>query len=112
MIRNFSICMALLFAGPVAAEDIALVIGNENYRNAADISAADDAGDAADVLAEGGFTLVRGRDLTAPDMARLSARFYSDLEPADRVVILLAGHFAQAGKETWFLPVDAAAPGL
>jgi peptidoglycan hydrolase-like protein with peptidoglycan-binding domain len=112
MFGKFSICLALLVAGPVAAQDIALVIGNENYRNASDISAADDAGDAADVLAEGGFTAVRGSDLSAPDMARLSAQFYGDLEPAERVVILLTGHFAQAGKETWFLPVDADAPGL
>ena len=70
-------CAALVFSGAasaLAAQDVALVVGNENYRNASDISAADDAGDAADVLADDGFTVLRGNDMSAVSMAELLAR--------------------------------------
>lgn len=112
MLGKAGVLAALMAAGSAAAEDLALVIGNENYRNAADISAADDAGDAAGILAGGGFTTLRGDDLSASGMAGLLVRFYGDLQSAERVVILLSGHFSQAGKESWFLPVDTDAPEL
>ncbi|MCB2134738.1 MAG: peptidoglycan-binding protein [Rhodobacteraceae bacterium] len=102
-------CAALTLSGVVSAEaeDLALVVGNENYLHAADISAADDAADATDALRDEGFTAVDGSDLSAEALHGAFARFYDDLAPAEHAVIVLLGHFAQAGGETWLLGTDA-----
>ena len=97
---------------PAEAQDTALVIGNENYRNASDISAADDALDAAELLERTGFALQMGSDLTAEAMRTLLAGFYGDTEAAGRSVFLLSGHFVHAGSETWLLGIDANRPDL
>lgn len=97
---------------PAAAQDAALVIGNENYRNAADIDAAEDALDAAGALEAAGFVVRKGADLGDAEMEALLARHYDDTETPGRSVILLAGHFAHAGGETWLIGTDAEAPTL
>ncbi|MGB3315598.1 MAG: peptidoglycan-binding protein [Albidovulum sp.] len=97
---------------PATAQDAALVIGNENYRNASDISAADDALDAAEHLERAGFALQMGSDLTADAMRALLAEFYGGTEGAGRSVFLLSGHFVHAGSESWLLGTDANRPDL
>ncbi|MDH5529410.1 MAG: caspase family protein [Paracoccaceae bacterium] len=62
MLRNLVVCIAFLASGPLYAEDLALIIGNENYTNAADIPAAGDVVEAADALTGAGFTTLLGRD--------------------------------------------------
>lgn len=112
MMRMSVFGIAALLAGPVAAQDAALVIGNENYRNAADISAADDALDAADALETAGFVLRKGADLTAPEMQALLGEHYGDTVRPGRSVILLTGHFVHAGPETWLVATGADRPTL
>ncbi|WP_347311527.1 peptidoglycan-binding domain-containing protein [Defluviimonas sp. SAOS-178_SWC] len=108
-------CLALFAAvivAPAFAQDAALVIGNENYRNAADITSADDALDAADALEVAGFTMRKGADLTAPVMRTLLAKHYDDTVRPGRSVILLTGHFVHAGAETWLVATGADQPTL
>lgn len=112
MVRIRPLALAACLAGPVAAQDAALVIGNENYRNAADISAADDALDAADALEGVGFRVRKGGDQTLAQMRDLARAHYGDAAAPGRSVILLSGHFAYHGGQTWFLGTDADAPGL
>lgn len=102
----------ILFAAPAAAQDAALIIGNENYRAGADISAADDALDAARPLERAGFAIRRGADLGKAEMQALLAQHYGDTTRPGRSVILLAGHFVHAAGETWLLGVEAKAPTL
>ncbi len=104
--------LGTVIAAPAIAQDAALVIGNENYRNAADISAADDALDAADALETAGFALRKGADLTAPAMQALLADHYGDTTRPGRSVILLTGHFVHAGPETWLVATGADRPTL
>lgn len=106
------LALAFCLAGPAAAEDAALIIGNENYRSGAGIAAADDALDAARPLERAGFTLRRGADLGAAEMEALLARHYADTARPGRSVILLAGHFAHGGGQSWLLGTDAATPSL
>lgn len=103
---------AFLAILPVAAQDAALVIGNENYRNASDISAADDALDAAELLEKTGFALQMGSDLTTEAMRTLLAEFYGTSDGEGRRVFLLSGHFVHSGPETWFLGTEANEPDL
>lgn len=108
-------CLAILAAvisAPAIAQDAALVIGNENYRNADDIAAADDALDAADALETAGFVLRKGADLTAPAMQALLGEHYGDTTRPGRSVILLTGHFVHAGRETWLVATGANRPTL
>ncbi|MCW3781746.1 peptidoglycan-binding domain-containing protein [Defluviimonas salinarum] len=103
---------AALLAAPAFAQDAALVIGNENYDNASDISSGLDALDAAEALAAAGFATSSGGDLTAEAMRALIAEFYGRTEMPGRSVILALGHFAHAGKDSWLLGIDADAPTL
>lgn len=108
-------CLAIFAAVlpvPAIAQDAALVIGNENYRNAADIAAADDALDAAGTLETAGFVLRKGADLTAPSMQALLGEHYGDTARPGRSVILLTGHFVHAGPETWLVATGADRPTL
>ncbi len=112
MVRISTLVVFVSLAWPVAAQDAALVIGNENYRSGSDISAASDALDAADMLEGIGFRVRKGADLTVAQMRDLVRAYYGDAASPGRSVILLSGHFAQHGGETWFLGTDADAPGL
>ncbi|MCV2863962.1 peptidoglycan-binding protein [Albidovulum sediminicola] len=103
---------ALLAAWPAWARDVALVIGNENYRRAPDISSAEDVADAGAALEAAGFTLHEGRDLDAAGLRRVLAEFHADAGDADRLVILAAGHFAHAGAQGWLLGTEADKPAL
>lgn len=103
--------LAIAAALPAAAQDAALIIGNESYRAGAD-AAAGDALDAAEPLERAGFIVRRGADLDDDAMQALLARHYDDTAAPGRSVILLAGQFAHAGGETWLLAVDARAPTL
>ncbi len=97
---------------PLWAEDRALVIGNQNYGDAADITGADAAQLATRSLQTAGFTVIEGRDLTTEDIrARLGQALLEGVEDG-RLVILLVGHFARSGSQTWFLGTDASAPDL
>jgi peptidoglycan hydrolase-like protein with peptidoglycan-binding domain len=102
----------VLAAHPLYAEDRALVIGNENYSDGADIPGAREALNASIALRAAGFTVIDGRDLATPALrSRLSAQLRV-LRPEDRLILLLAGHFAQSDGQTWFLGTDASAPDL
>ncbi|MCV2872702.1 peptidoglycan-binding protein [Defluviimonas sp. WL0050] len=110
--KPFVFSAALLIATPLCAQDAALVIGNENYRNASNISAADDALDAAVALEETGLVVRKGSDLDTAAMRALLSEHYGDTTAPGRTVILLAGHFVHAVGETWFLGTEARLPGL
>ncbi|PPB82550.1 putative peptidoglycan binding protein [Albidovulum inexpectatum] len=101
-----------LVAGQGMAQDAALVIGNENYRNADDIRAADDSRLAAEALEKAGFRLRLGGDMTTDKMRALLAQHLSDMSGPGRSVILLAGHFAHSGERTWLLGAEADRPDL
>ncbi|MCB2129778.1 MAG: peptidoglycan-binding protein [Rhodobacteraceae bacterium] len=107
--------LAVLMAGvalPVSAQDTALVIANENYRNASDISAADDALDAAVALERAGFRTRKGADLNLEAMHALLDQHYGDAEGKGHSVILLTGHLVHSASESWLVATDANAPSL
>jgi len=110
--RLVAVIALTIWVGPSWAEERALVIGNQNYADAADITGADAAQLAARSLQTAGFTVIEGRDLSVADIrARLSQALLEGVEDG-RLVILLSGHFAHSASQTWFLGVDARAPDL
>lgn len=99
-------------AGTTNAADRALILANENYLDAADIAGAADVLEAAEALRAAGFDVTEGGDLaTATMRTRLSA-YLAGVTPGDRVLIVIAGHFARSGTEAWILGTEASAPDL
>jgi len=98
--------------GQAVAEDRALVIGNQNYADAADITAADTAKLAARSLTTAGFTVLDAADASVADLRASLSRALLEGVGDGRLVILLVGHFAQSDSQTWFLGSDASAPDL
>lgn len=104
--------LAVLLLAPASAQDRALLIGNENYSDGADITAADDLLNAERPLAQAGFSVTTGNDLDTPAMRALLMGFLSESAADGRLLIALSGHFAQSPRETWFLGTDASEPDL
>lgn len=104
--------LAALSLSPALAQDRALLIGNENYSDGADITAADDLLAAQDALAEAGFAVTAGGDLDMAGLRDTLATFLAQPVQDGRLVIALSGHFAQSPRETWFLGTDASSPDL
>jgi peptidoglycan hydrolase-like protein with peptidoglycan-binding domain len=106
------IAAAALLAWPAFAADRALVISNENYADASGVFGASEAVRAAAALRSAGFSVLDGRDLNTRD---LRARLSDLLQVAgaqDRIVILLAGHFATSAGQSWYLGTDVSLPNL
>lgn len=113
MIRPFTLAVLLTsVALPVAAQDRALVIGNENYSDGADITEAEAALGAVDPLQAAGFSVTSGQDMQAPEMRGLLSGLMQGAPEEGRLVIVLSGHFAQAANDTWFLGVESSMPDL
>ena len=107
-----SLAAFLLMSVPVWAGDVALVIGNEDYTNGADLSAAGELLDAVGALEDAGFEVLSGADMSASDMAGLVSQLNTKVDGTGRVVIALAGHFAHSDTGNWFIGTDAEAPDL
>lgn len=100
------------YAGSALANNFALILGNEDYRHAGDIRGADDARDAERPLRGAGFRVSEAYDLPAEGLFDALSKFMGESGLAERIVILLAGHFVQGGGETWFLGTDASRTDL
>jgi peptidoglycan hydrolase-like protein with peptidoglycan-binding domain len=103
----------LLLALPVRAADLALVLVNDTYASAPALRGHDGAMAAARALDGAGFQVFSGQNLSAEEMrAQLAAFDAAIRQGADRVVVVLAGHFAQSRTGAWLLASDMQAPGL
>ncbi len=99
--------LALMAPGAAAAADVALVIGNHDYRRAPDaLSARLDARAVAEALEAGGYEVVSGTDLSRSEMQRSIARFADRVDDADRAVVFYSGHALRTGGLTYLAPVD------
>lgn len=110
--RQVILIGAMLAGGSALAEDRALVIGNQNYADAADVTQADAAALAGSALDVAGFAVLSGADVPVVKMRALLSQVLLESIEDGRLVILLSGHFAQSGSETWFLGTDASVPDL
>ncbi|WP_316015548.1 peptidoglycan-binding protein [Roseobacter sp. HKCCA0434] len=93
-------------AGPAAAQNVALVIGNSDYENA-DTLPDDEHDSLVSAYTSAGYEVVEGENLSRSDMFNLLRDYLDRAEGADRVVVHLNGVTVTTDNETWFLPVDA-----
>lgn len=95
-----------------ADERAAFLIGNEVNRN---IGPAPDSAlvlNLASAFGGNGFTVNGGRDVPRAVLLNDLAQFIRNADGADRVAIVLSGHFVRSGGTGWFLPADSDVPEL
>lgn len=101
--------LAMFLPVAAAAADLALVIGNGDYRSAPDaVSARPDASAVADRLEIAGYEVLAGTDVDRTEMRGLLARFADRASTADRVVVYYAGHAIRSGGRSYLAPTDQA----
>lgn len=108
-IRWFTVYLALALASSPAqgAENLALIIANQNYKDFGDARDAFDATLANDALRAADFDLKIIRNLNRKGLAKVAAGIRSDIETSDRVIIFVSGHIVSTGRESWLLTTDA-----
>ncbi len=93
----------------VGATQLALIIGNGHYPDAAEplIQPINDASDLADAMRQRGFDVDMVQDATKADMARAVERLKSRIKPGSVVMLFFGGYGVQSGRESYMIPIDA-----
>ena len=102
-------------AGAVSAKErpeanqLALIIGNGNYPDAAEPlnQPINDAGGLAYAMRRHGFDVHVVEDATKADMARAVERLKSRIKPGSVVMLFFGGYGVQSRHETYMIPTDA-----
>jgi uncharacterized protein len=102
-----------LASGAIAAQRIALVIGNNQYQSLPRLEKAlADAASYADALKAKGFDqVVLKTDLTREQMDETIAAFIEEIQPGDTAVFAYAGHGWSDGNQNFIVGTDAPASG-
>ncbi len=96
-------------AKPRSGRRLALVIGNNRYRNVPALAnAVDDATSIANSLRTVGYQVTLRTDITQKDMQAALRTFNGQLQGGDEVLFYFAGHGVQLGAANYLLPVDIA----
>ncbi len=85
---------------------LALVVGNDSYRDAPLRNAKNDARAIARALEEVGFTVTLLEDATRRSLATAVATFGNGLRPDDVALFYFAGHGVQVESENYLVPTD------
>ncbi len=101
-----------LLANAAAAMDIALVIGNDTYRNFGDVGGATAVLDTVPDFEAAGYQVIQTANATEAGLQEAIAEFETALTEADRAIVVLSGGFLHAGNVTWFAPTDLRSPSL
>jgi uncharacterized caspase-like protein len=93
----------------VSAIQLALIIGNSNYPDAAEPlnQPINDASGLAYAMRRHGFDVDVVEDATKADMARAVERLKSRIKPGSVVMLFFGGYGVQSRQETYMIPTDA-----
>ncbi|MCA0034078.1 MULTISPECIES: caspase family protein [unclassified Mesorhizobium] len=92
----------------MAADKVALVIGNSNYDHVGLLpNPKNDADDVAAALEGVGFSVRKATDVTFDQMRQALGAFSHDAAQADMAVVFFAGHGIEVDKHNFLLPTDA-----
>ena len=104
--------VALALSGPALARDLALVVANEDYESLPEVREGDDTAVLVDRLRAAGFEVVLERDADLAAIRDAVGRFVERAPDADRLLVVLNGHFLRTDRDWFLLPVDRGEPGL
>lgn len=102
----FAVTMA--FAAPASAEKrVALVIGNNDYRNVPPLQkAVNDARTMSDALKQLGFTVMFAENQNRKAFSETMLAFDKAVEPGDTAFFFFAGHGFEINGQNYLLPTD------
>ena len=101
-----------MIASGAFSQDAALLLGNERYEQLDRVARADDVLRARPGLEDLGFEVSALRNGRADTTHEAVAQFVASAEDAERIVVVVSGHFVTDGMRTWLLTSDAATPSL
>jgi hypothetical protein len=102
-----AICLALSLAPAAAQKRVALVIGNDGYKNVTPLrKAANDADRMAKTLKSLGFQVIAATNQDRRGMSDSISAFERALGPGDTAFFFFAGHGFQIKGENYLLPTD------
>jgi hypothetical protein len=101
----------LVFAVPAeAAKRVALVIGNNDYRNVPKLQkAVNDARTMGDTLRQLGFSVMVAENQTRQAFSQTLLAFDQQIEPGDTAFFFYAGHGFEIAGQNYLLPTDVPA---
>jgi hypothetical protein len=100
--------LALACLPAVAAERVALLIGNNNYSAQPLRNAVNDARDLAEALKELGFQVIVKENASRKDMVEGIREFGQAIDGASAALFFYAGHAMQFKDRNYLIPIDAA----
>ena len=113
MLKTIRVALLAVFAAaPLAAADLALVIGNEDYDSVPDIRRGDEVVDAGEALRDAGVEVIEVRNGTLEEMLNAVKRFAQSAPKADQLLVVLSGRFLSTAADAYLLPVETAMPSL
>ena len=102
-----ALCSVLFFAQTSQAAKLALVLGNDKYRNVAELkNAGADAKSMSTALERVGYQVNFKKDLDEKAMKAALRDFKEKVSGGDEVVIFYSGHGMQLAGSNYLLPVD------
>ncbi|MDF0601843.1 peptidoglycan-binding domain-containing protein [Psychromarinibacter sp. C21-152] len=105
------IALAMLAAaGAARAENLALIVANNDYRNYPRAENARALLDLVPFLNGAGFRTIVVENLDSATLARRLPDIGRELARADRIIVVTHGHYARMQGDSWLLTTDADAP--
>ena len=102
-----ALLLVLVPAQALAANRLALVIGNDNYQHIAPLKkAVNDALAMEQALTGLGFEVIRATDVTRREMNRAVQDFTGRVEEGDTAMLFYAGHGVEIDGKNYLLPTD------
>jgi len=101
----------MIGASAVWAEDLAVIIANETYDHYARVANNQVILDLQPAFTHAGFSVILLRDTRSNVSESDASALWQRMDQAERLVVVLSGHFAKSGEANWLLNVDANAPG-
>lgn len=102
--------LAMLAGSAQAAKRVALVIGNNDYRNVPRLQkAVNDARTMGDTLRQLGFSVMVAENQTRQDFSQTLLAFDRQIEAGDTVFFFYAGHGFEIAGQNYLLPTDVPA---
>jgi uncharacterized caspase-like protein len=102
------LAMTLMNASAMAAERVALVIGNSAYRSTPELkNPRNDAEAMAAALTRLGFEVLKGIDTDQTTLRGLVRSFSREIDTAKIALFFYAGHGLQVNGKNYLIPVDA-----
>jgi hypothetical protein len=105
------VAASLAFAAPAQAEKrVALVVGNNDYRNVPRLQkAVNDARTMGDTLKQLGFSVMVAENQTRQAFSQTLLAFDKSVEPGDTAFFFFAGHGFEIAGQNFLLPTDVPA---